>query len=77
MKIAHVTYIESDSLSCIQSSIESCEVNCIAQVNWADYPYCPEVTFRVAHNNNMLFVDFSVVEDHIKAQWLNNNELGG
>ena len=36
----------------------------VACVNWAEYPYAPEVTFRIAHSDDALAVMFEVEEDH-------------
>ncbi len=48
--------------------------NIVGNINWAEYPYKPEVTFSMGYNDKFLFIHFEVVEDHIKAQWLNDNE---
>ena len=39
----------------------------VACVNWAEYPYAPEVTFRIAHSDDALAVMFEVEEDHLRA----------
>lgn len=39
----------------------------ISTVNWADFSYCPEVKFRIAHNGNAVFLNFKVDENDIKA----------
>ena len=39
----------------------------IDTVNWATYPYCPEVRFRIAHNNEAIFLNYKVNESDIKA----------
>ena len=39
----------------------------VACVNWAEYPYAPKVTFRIAHSDDALVVMFEVEEDHLRA----------
>ena len=39
----------------------------IDTVNWKTYPYCPEVSFRIAHNGEAIFLNFRVNESDIKA----------
>ena len=39
----------------------------IDSVNWESYPYCPEVSFRIAHNGDAIFLNYRVNESDIKA----------
>ena len=39
----------------------------IDAVNWETYPYCPEASFRIAHNGEVIFLNFRVNESDIKA----------
>lgn len=39
----------------------------IDTVNWADYPYCPKVKFRVAHISTAILLHYSVVEASVAA----------
>ena len=39
----------------------------IDTVNWEAYPYCPDVSFRIAHNGNAIFLNYRVNESDIKA----------
>lgn len=36
-------------------------------VNWPDYPYCPDVKFRVAHTGDSILVNYKVTEASVKA----------
>ena len=36
-------------------------------VNWADYPYKPDVKFRIAHNGTHILLNYQVEESDIKA----------
>ena len=39
----------------------------IACANWVDYPYKPDVKFRIAHNGTTIFLNFQVEESDIQA----------
>jgi len=39
----------------------------IDTVNWKNYPYCPEASFRIAHNGEAVFLNYQVNESDIKA----------
>ena len=39
----------------------------IACVNWEDYPYKPDVRFRIAHNGTSIFLNYQVEESDIQA----------
>jgi len=39
----------------------------IDTVNWKSYPYCPEVSFRIAHNGEALLLNYRINESDIKA----------
>lgn len=45
----------------------SVEYNSIDVVNWSDYPYCPDVKFRVAHTGDSILVNYKVTEASVKA----------
>lgn len=36
----------------------------IACINWAEYPYQPEVSLRTLHNGDMLFIRYDVIEQY-------------
>ena len=42
-------------------------------VNWAEYPYAPEVSFHIAHSDKALAVFFKVKESHVRAVSLEAN----
>ncbi len=46
----------------------------IMQVNWEEFPYKPEVYFQVAHDNQRIFIHYSVQEEFLKAQYVRINE---
>jgi len=39
----------------------------IDTVNWKSYPYCPEVSFRIAHTGEAILLNYTVNESDIKA----------
>lgn len=40
----------------------------ILQANWAnDYPYMPQVAFRMAHDDNAIYIEYSVAEESVRA----------
>ncbi|MGN0068514.1 MAG: carbohydrate-binding family 9-like protein [Prevotella sp.] len=39
----------------------------ICCVNWKEYPYCPEVRFRVAHDGKNIYVQYEVHEQTVRA----------
>lgn len=47
---------------------KQCDSVTIGQVNWAEYPYKPEVQFRIAHTGQEIILKFYVHEKNILAQ---------
>ena len=43
------------------------EWNAVACVNWAEFPYQPEVKFRVAHTGNAILLHYQVTEASVRA----------
>jgi len=39
----------------------------IDTVNWEIFPYCPEATFRIAHNSKTILLNYRINESDIKA----------
>lgn len=46
---------------------ESIEWNAIDCVNWPEYPYKPEVKFRIAHSDTEIYLQFHVRENGVRA----------
>lgn len=46
----------------------------IGSLNWSSYQYCPDVRFQIAHDKEYLYIKYSVVEQNIKAEYLNDGE---
>lgn len=45
----------------------------IAQVNWEQFPYCPDVRFRIAYNEKALLLHYQVNENFTKAEVAEDN----
>lgn len=39
----------------------------VSCVNWKDYPYCPEVAFRIAHTGDFILLNYRVKEESVRA----------
>jgi len=46
---------------------ENLPFNFITHVNWEEYPYKPNVKFRIAHNDKNILLNYQVEEADIKA----------
>ena len=56
------------------SDLDACARGRVDTVCWpAEFPYCPEVRFAIAHDGHALLIRFDVVEDHLRAAALENN----
>ena len=47
---------------------EKSPLNKVNWLEWNDFPYQPEVSFRIAHTDSLLFLKYYVKEDHILAR---------
>ena len=46
----------------------------ISTANWPDeFPYTPDVRFRIAHNGSMILLEYTVAEDYIRAMAKEDN----
>ena len=52
---------------------EQADLHAIDVVNWAAYPYRPDVHFRIAYSNNQIWLKFYVKEENILAQRTETN----
>ena len=60
----NIRNVEEVSLLFDNAKIHSHQID---TVNWETFPYCPEVSFRIAHNGEAIFLNFRVNESDIKA----------
>ena len=49
------------------------ELNIIDVLNWDAFPYAPEVKFRIARNNNDIWLKYYVTEENILAKHTDTN----
>jgi hypothetical protein len=47
----------------------------IASLNWNEYPYQPEVTFRIAHDGTSIFINYHIKEKSIRARYTKDNSM--
>ena len=66
VKKLNYTKITASELSFIFDK-EQIPFHPVACVNWVDYPYKPDVKFRIAHNGTGILLNFQVEESDIQA----------
>lgn len=57
---------EAENVAGIMDSA-NVEFNSINVVNWSEYPYSPEVKFRVAHTGGAILINYRVTEASVRA----------
>ncbi|HEX3007753.1 MAG TPA: carbohydrate-binding family 9-like protein [Bacteroidales bacterium] len=50
------------------------EVHKIDQINWNNFPYKPDVSFKIAHSDTEIYLQYTVNEKYIRAKYKNDNE---
>lgn len=45
----------------------------IDQVNWDAYPYCPEASFRIAHTEDAVLINYRIKEKSVRAKYGQDN----
>ncbi len=45
----------------------------INHVNWSEFPYCPEVAFRIAYTDSCILLHFKVKEESVRAVYGKDN----
>ncbi len=56
-----------DSLETVSQALDVCQSQPIDVVNWAAYPYKPDVSFKMAYSEEALYLKFSVRENAVRA----------
>ncbi len=73
----HVQKIKLDKISAkdIAATFNQNNIlfNVVECVNWDEFPYLPEVKFRIAHTGDMMLLHWVVDEQLIKAEVTENN----
>ena len=68
--IAGVESLSNEALHQALSALEKHEIGC---VNWAEFPYKPSASFRIAYSDKAIAILFDVSEDHVRAVAMENN----
>lgn len=62
--IPEIEQLNGENLVKASKVLQQAELHPISCVNWPEtFPYRPQVGFRIAHNNEELFLRFTVLED--------------
>ncbi len=69
MKKIEVPFLQlaDDNLETISKSIDKLPLNHIDVVNWAEYPFKPEVSFRIGYSKGALYIKYFVREPAVRA----------
>jgi len=73
-----VTKIESqnhkkDDFDYFSKMVDDKTENAINTINWSVYSYTPEVSFKMAYNDNFLFLKYKVKENYVMAKVTQDN----
>jgi hypothetical protein len=55
------------SLEAVSAALNKQEKNIVGVVNWAEYPYCPDVSFQMGYTVDALHLKFEVHEKAVRA----------
>lgn len=79
MKTVTVQKIEKNTISANQVAtlLDKTKIpfHTIASLNWNQYPYQPEVSFRIAHDGNSIYLNYHVKEKSIRARYSKDNGM--
>lgn len=79
MKTVTVQKLEKNTISADQVTAlldtNKIPFQTIASLNWNEYPYLPEVSFRIAHNGTSIFLNYHVKEKSIRARYTKDNSM--
>ena len=74
LKINKIQGIETLADEALVTTLKDCcpthKVGC---VNWEEFPYTPDVNFRIACSDKALVLMFEVKEDHVRAEAMEDN----
>jgi hypothetical protein len=66
--------LDKVDVNSVSEALKDFEANKIEILNWEkEFPYKPKVEFRLAHNNENLFIKYNVEEKYIRAIATENN----
>ena len=56
------------------SAFQSLPSHIIDQVSWSEYPYLPDVNFKIAYTSQSILLEYKVQEKHLKSIYLKTNQ---
>lgn len=69
MDVKKIATPTAHTFAAVSKSLESnTQKVAVDQANWEAFPYAPDVSFRIAHDSEHLYLKFYVSEAHILAQ---------
>ncbi|MFK5973366.1 MAG: carbohydrate-binding family 9-like protein [Flavobacteriaceae bacterium] len=67
--VKKIEYIGEASLQKVSNLLEQqTELQRVDLINWEEFPYQPDVAFRIAHSNNQIWLKFYITEENILAE---------
>ena len=67
--------LEAKSFKNIKNSFLDIAWNNVNEINWQEqYPYCPEVKFQIAYDEENIYLHYHVEEEFVKATYIRANE---
>jgi hypothetical protein len=79
MKTVTIQKLEKNTISADQVAAlldtNKIPFQAIASLNWNEYPYLPEVSFRIAHDGTSIFINYHVKEKSIRARYTKDNDM--
>lgn len=74
LSVGFIPELEKCTDSEVLNAMLEQEAHAVSNVNWAaEYPYAPNVSFRIAHTADSIVIMFEVEEDHVKAVEMQNH----
>lgn len=74
LNIREIAFSGEADLTTVSELLEAnTEPHELDRINWESFPYRPEVTFRMAHHDNQIWLKFYVKEENILAQRTQTN----
>ena len=73
LQAKYISELESLSDNDLRQTLSTLESHAVGCVNWAEFPYAPEVSFRLAYSDKAVAVMFAVTEDHVRGIAMENN----
>lgn len=64
--------VKVDGLAALMDK-EGIAFQAIDQVNWEAYPYCPKASFRIAHTDDAILINYRIEEKSVRAKYGGDN----